>query len=140
MESHAAVFVVEGAFLTETARDLMLSERPSAAWRLLAESLLGGEPGQADMVARQVLDGTKKLTGDSRVGVGVSDDGPSDPETARYLKNVAYIYAGRFRIGDAWYRPAAEVVMYGENDGHFAAARVDLYGHAVDLGHPSTEP
>lgn len=125
MESHVATFVVEGAFLTETARDLMLSERPAAAWRLLAENLLGGEPGQADMVARQVLDGTKKLTGDSRVGVGVSDDGPSDPETARYLKDVAYIYAGRFRIGDAWYRPAAEVVMYGEDDGHFAASRVD---------------
>ena len=46
MESHVATFVVEGAFLTETARDLMLSERPAAAWRLLAENLLGGEPGQ----------------------------------------------------------------------------------------------
>lgn len=114
-ETSIAHFSITGDALTDLARDFFVADAPAKAWRFLKGALIGGDPGLADQVARDVLDGKSRLTGDSNEGIGVEDD--SDPS---YAKNYAYIYAGRVRIMGAWYRPRAEVVSGGQLDGEYA--------------------
>lgn len=112
-----AHFVVEGAFITETARNLLLSDSPSKAWRLIKSSLIGGDQSQIEKVALEVLTGEKKLTGDSSKGIRVVKDRSS----VNYRKTMGYIYAGRVKIKNAWYRPDAEVTAFGSEDGREAS-------------------
>lgn len=102
IECGNAFFSVEGEFFTSTARDLMLSDRPGRAWRLVTDSLMGEG---AEEAARGILDGTHKLTGVNELDLVEEVPGAAD----EYLKQLRYIYAGRVRIGNAWYRPAAYV-------------------------------
>lgn len=108
-------FTIEGEYLTRIARDLMLSERPDAAFRLLAQNLVGD--GAAD-IAMKVLDGKMKYTGDSDTGINVEDEDPRD--VADYLRDINYIYAGRVRIQGKWFRPKAWVSDFGPDDARWA--------------------
>ena len=50
--------------LTRIARDFMLSEQPSRAWRLIANGLQDEDGrGGAERYASAILDGKKKLIG-----------------------------------------------------------------------------
>jgi hypothetical protein len=111
-----AHFVIEGAYLVERARDMMLSERPSQAWRVLSEGLIGD--GNTQELAMQILDGKKTLTGDSQVGIGVADEDPE--KVAKYLEDLRYIYAGRVHYAGRHWRPRAEVTNFGPDDASFA--------------------
>lgn len=113
-----ASFVVTGDFLMQTARTLVLSERPDKAWRLLADSLVG--PG-SERVTRRVLEGRMVLTGDSAVGIEALEPDGHDDHTKAYLDDLDYIYAGRVRINGAWHRPCAVVVDYGTESGRWAS-------------------
>lgn len=109
--ANVAHFVVTGEFLTRTARDLFLSDRPAAAYRLLSRGLQGDT---VEKVAPTIIDGRSRLTGDSRKGIGVRTERKRDAEAFR--KQAHYIYAGRVRIDEAWFRPRAEVVDFGPGD------------------------
>lgn len=98
-------FVIEGEFLTERARLMVLSETPGAAWRFLRDSLLGQDPGTTSQVAIEVLKGESRLIGDSSVGVEVEDE----KDARLYLKQKSFIYSGRVRIEGAWYRPYKQI-------------------------------
>jgi len=115
-----ARFSITGEYLTDVSRDLVLSERPADAWRLITSTLIGGKPGEAEAVARGILTGTSKLTGDSSEGIGVADEDAGEVEC--YLRDFRYIYAGRVKIKGAWYRPRAEVVQYGPDDAAHASS------------------
>ncbi len=127
MEHHTACFVIEGPALVKIARDLFLSERPDQAWRTIAQGLVGGEPGQTEHLAREILDGKKTLSGDSNVGIEIEDDDDAE----EYLQEARYIYAGRVRIDGTWWRPIAEVTQLGTADANHASRQ----GHDGSLLH-----
>lgn len=106
-----AHITVTGEFMTETARSLFLSDRPANAWRLLTRGLQGDG---IEACATAIIDGKKKLVGDSTVGIGVK---PERKRVAAAVHKAARsIYAGRVRIDGAWYRPRAEVIDFGPDD------------------------
>jgi hypothetical protein len=100
-ETRTVSFSVEGAFITEKAREMLLSEMPGKAWRLITMGLIGEGGAKA---AQGILDGTHRLDGVDYLTL-VEED-PDDPEVQRYLKDLRYIYAGRIRINGCWYRPS----------------------------------
>jgi phosphohistidine swiveling domain-containing protein len=104
-----AHFRITGEYLTRIARDLMLSEQPAKAWRLLVETLDGEG---AEKLARNLLDGTQKLVGDETVGLDIAEDKDSQD----YIADVRYIFAGRVRFQGKWWRPVAKVTSLGEAD------------------------
>lgn len=108
-----AHFRVTGEGLTRIARDGMLSERPSWAWRLLVDGLSGVG---VEVVARAVLEGSKRLAGDETTGITVVDDDSNDSSTAAYLQDLRYVYAGRVRVHGRWWRPRARVTSFGQED------------------------
>src|SRR5208337_4095892 len=114
-------FVVCGDAFTRIARDMVLSERPSQAWRLIVNHLIdrGGKKAGAETFAAAILDGKKKLVGDSDRGIRVAKD-----NAKAYRKDLEYIYAGRVRIDRSWWRPRATVVDFGPDDAHAAARRL----------------
>lgn len=109
--AHVAHFTIEGAFITETARDLVLSESSSAAWRFLKKSLLGDG---VDGAIVEILEGRSKLSGDSTVGLRLEPE--TDAARKGYERQLRSIYAGRVRINGAWYRPRAKVADFGPHD------------------------
>lgn len=113
-------FSVTGEAITQIARDMLLSEMPGKAWRLLAQNLLGGKPGQAETIASAVLDGKKKLVGDSSAGIDVR----KERGAKSYLKQLHYIYAGRIRVNGRWYRPEAQVMSFNERDAAYATDKM----------------
>ncbi len=119
IEDGFAAFVVEGEFLTETARRMLMSECVSQAWRLLANHVHGANPGDSEVMARQVLDGTHKLVGDTEKGIRLV----KDRSFKKIQKSTKYIFAGRVRIDNAWYRPSARVTLLGADDAAFALDR-----------------
>ncbi len=109
-------FTIEGEYITRVARDMFLSDMPSKAWRLIVNSLVGGPEGTVEHVAGQVLDGKKKLTGDSHEGIYVADD----EDAAEYIRMSKFAYAGRVKVDGTWWRPKAEVTGVGPDDAHYA--------------------
>lgn len=79
-ETMQVAFSIEGAFMTRTARDVMLSDDPAKAWRLIGLSLVGDN---ADEAARGILDGTHRLEGVNEMTL--VDDDPENEDTKRYL-------------------------------------------------------
>lgn len=120
-------FSVEGAGFTELARNIMLSEKAAQAWRLITEGLIGSD--RVDRLARQLLDGDLKLTGTSDHEDGLSF--VKDTDSAEYKKNLKYIYAGRVRVGGAWWRPRAEVTDFGPGDMAFAQQQSPEHMHPI---------
>jgi hypothetical protein len=96
-----SVFSVSGDFLTQTARDLVLSEEYDRAMNFLSQSLSGISLEQVT----EVLSGASRLTGVNDIGL------EEDPDAAGYQKQLAYIYAGRQRIRHGgsytWWKPVA---------------------------------
>jgi hypothetical protein len=121
---HAVHFSVDGEFITDTARNILLSDDPRKAWRLLAQSLVGEGSERA---ARAILDGTKCLVGINNFQLVDEYD-----TTAEYRNQLRYIYAGRIRVDGRWWRPRARIVDVGEDDARYAyettgiAAPIDL--------------
>jgi phosphohistidine swiveling domain-containing protein len=115
MSTQIAHMVVEGAFIVQTARDMMLSEMTAKAWRLISSGLIGDE--NTEKLAIQILEGTKTLEGDSELGISVADEA----DASRYLETLRYIYVGRVRIGKGWYRPKAIITRFGPLDAAHAA-------------------
>jgi hypothetical protein len=114
-ENTAACFTVTGEALTQIARDLMLSDEPGKAWRLLADGLIGEG---AETVVRKVLAGEADLNGDSINGIGVEEAHPD--RVREYVETLRYIYAGRVRLDKRWYRPSGVILAYGPEDGRYA--------------------
>lgn len=117
-----AFFTITGEALTDIARDLMLSDEPGKAYRLLADCLIGEG---ADEVARKVLAGEVNLVGDSVKGIGVETAEPDD--VREYVTLMRYVYAGRVKLQGRWYRPRGVILGYGTED-----ARAALAGTTVD--------
>jgi len=130
VQKSAHHFSITGEAFTEHARNMLLSELPAKAYRMLANGLLGGPPGAAAQTAFEVLDGKKKLIGtsDSADGLEVVDDVDSEG----YLKTLHYIYAGRILIDRKWYRPYAHVVGFNERDATYASQKLGLTPSKLD--------
>lgn len=106
-----ANFTITGEVVTKAARDLMLSDDPGRAWRLITDCLIGYN---VESIAPRILAGEVNLAGDSKVGVRLEDADPD--EAADYAAQLRYIYAGRVRLGGRWYRPRGIVVAFGPDD------------------------
>lgn len=115
-----AHFVVTGEAMTEMARDLMLSEEPGKAYRLLSDCLIGPHAAEA---ALKVLQGTHDLDGDSSMGLELVEAADTS-ELAAFKKSMQFIYAGRYRSRRGWLRPAAKVMQFGPEDARWATNRV----------------
>lgn len=96
-------FTVDGEGFTDLVRNMMLSDRPDSAWRIVSGGIMG-EGSQE--VARGVLEGTLKLINDSpSTLVAVEDE-----DSAEYKKQLRWLYAGRIQTNDGvWIRPIARI-------------------------------
>lgn len=116
MKKKVAHFVLHGSDFTRLARDFLLSEEPAKAWRMVAKGLEGPDAHEA---ALGILQGNKRLTGDSTDGLDLVDE---DPETRTgFRETVAYIYAGRIKLDGRWYRPVAEAVRRSNGPPYLAS-------------------
>lgn len=111
-----AHFQIDGEDFTRLVRDRVLDGSPDGAWRLAMclnnDTGDDREDGVAN-VALGILKGTKKLVGNEK---GMKLVKEHKKVTEKYLQQVAFIYAGRIRIRDKWYRPIAYVTNCGRND------------------------
>jgi len=113
---HYAHFRIDGSDLTRMIRDRVLDDNPGHAWRIA--TCLGNDAdddrqaGVAD-AALAVLNGTKRLVGDEK---GMKLVKEHIKVTKKYLDDVSYLYAGRIRVHDKWYRPVAYVTDCGPRD------------------------
>lgn len=124
-----AHFVVTGEAITEMARDLLLSDEPGRAYRLMADCLIGDGSVEA---ALSVLAGTHDLAGDSNAGLELVE-AHETPERKRFLSDFRYIYAGRFKSRRGWLRPVAWISTFGMADGDWACKQVDgAIGSPID--------
>lgn len=115
MATQTVCFTIEGAAFTHLARTRLLEDNPGSAWRI-ASSLIGdGDSKNAvENAALAILKGDKKLIGDSTTTLELVDEDIN--VTAKFEEKVAWLYAGRIRYRDRWYRPIAKVVDYGIRD------------------------
>ena len=95
---------------------MFLSEKTIEAWRLITKGLRGGH--DLERIAQDVLDGRMKFVGNETDGINAVPD--TDPETEQYREQVRYIFAGRCRLGNTWWRPRAKVETFGPEDAHWA--------------------
>lgn len=113
-------FTVDGGGMTELARNILLSEDPGRAWRIMS-ALIGD--GSED-VGKAVLDGTMKLVNapdDDTLLMAVDEN---KAETEAYLRDLRYIYAGRIRMDRTWWRPCAVVAKYGPRSCEWAQRKL----------------
>lgn len=130
MKQHIAHFRIDGSDLTRLVRDVFLSGDPDKAWRMITKSLTGGNPGEVEHYATQILDGKMKLVGNETAGLQTQKDAAKG-----YRKQIQYIYAGRVRVQDKWYRPRAEVTAFGIDDNNHATRKDP--DHSLPVGVPS---
>lgn len=110
-----AHLTVTGEALTDIVRDTILSDRPGSAYRILTYALIGER--SADVV-NKVLAGTHVLIGDSEKGLELVE-AEDTPKNRRFLRDLHYIYAGRYRDPQyGWKRPVAHVtrLRYADSD------------------------
>lgn len=115
-----AHFTMHGDDFTRIARQRMLEDAPGHAFRIA--SCLNADDGKTTVadVALRILQGKTRLVGQDNMrlvdeefdeaGVAVRAD------TRAYLEQLAYVYAGRIRRNDRWYRPIAYVADMGPHD------------------------
>lgn len=108
-------FSITGEAVTDIARDALLSERPGSAYRIIAEGLHG--VGSHDL-AVMVLRGTHDIVGERELKAVPAKD---TPRLRKYLKDAAFIYAGRYRDSRGWRRPRAIVVGFNAKDARYAS-------------------
>lgn len=116
--ARSAGFRIEGEFITEIARSLFLEDKPSRAWRLIASTLIGDD--SKDRVARDVLDGKKKLVGVNNIEV------VPDTTSSSYRAQIRSLYAGRIQVEGTWHRPRAVVTSLNEDDAAYASKRYPM--------------
>lgn len=126
--THQVHFTVDGGGITDLARNLMLSERPDAAWRIIAHGLIGEGSHET---AEGVLSGTLRLVNAEDDALGVE----KDDDAERYLRDLKYIYAGRIRMDGTWYRPCAVIEHYGPKSAGWASKSIPPR-EARDQDHP----
>ena len=114
-------FTVTGQYLTDVARQLMLSDEPGKAYRIIANSLVGDDSTSG--IALAILRGTHNLTGDSTNGIYMVE-AEDDEELRSYHESVSYIYAGRHRYYGVWRRPLARVTTFGQTDANYASKNI----------------
>lgn len=107
MTENSLQFTVEGAFLVDTARNLMLSDQATKAWQFLRDALVG----DVETLAIAILSGDMTLVGDSTNGITAVEE--DQATRVVYLEDVEYIYAGRVRIKNTWWRPRAVITRFG---------------------------
>ena len=95
-------FTMTGAAMVTRARDLLLEDEPGKAYRLLALGLIGAG---AEEAALAILRAEQTLTGDSSAGLSLAAE--KKRVTTAFKKQVAWLYAGRFKQLGGWYRPVA---------------------------------
>lgn len=105
--SEVAHFVVTGDHLTDICRGLVIEGRWEKAMDILKNGLHGIQIEHVILI----LSGKFKLTGENN-DIRMS----KDTESADYLKQVHYHYAGYIRKGDFWFRPLSYVEDYGYRD------------------------
>ena len=108
---HVVHFSISGADFTRLARERLLEDNPGSAFRI-ASCLIGDDGGEAD-AALGILQGTKKLVGNERK-MNLVDEKAA--VTQKHREKVEWLYAGRIRINDRWYRPIAQVTSFGIKD------------------------
>jgi phosphohistidine swiveling domain-containing protein len=113
---HTAHFQISGADFTRIARERLLEDNPGHAWRIA--SCLGNDDGDdreagVSDAALAILKGAKKLVGNESSMKLVKEHAKV---TEKYLAQVQYIYAGRIKVFDKWYRPVAYVSDMGPRD------------------------
>ena len=119
-EAKTVYFTVTGEYLTDIARDLLLSDEPGKAYRIIADHLIGEGGIEA---ALSVLKGTHDLAGDSRTGIFLTESEVT-PKLRGFHKDIGFIYAGRHRRRGAWWRPVAVVTNFNKDDADYAGSRV----------------
>lgn len=115
MTTKTAHFTMTGAGFTKLVRSRMLDDAPGSAFRL-AGCLLASDPIEQNRVpslAIRLCNGTAKMTGDEK-GMDLVDDDTVSGK--RYRERVQYLFAGRIRVREKWYRPVAYVTDVGPND------------------------
>lgn len=105
-----AHFSVSGDDLTTLVRELMLSEEPERAYRVLTTGLTGGYPGLVEHWSPKVLDGHARLSGNASSMECIEE------EDRDYQAQLRSVYAGRFQVAKRWYRPRAKVTDLGAED------------------------
>lgn len=123
VRTESVYFWTTGEDMTRLARGRVLDGDPDHAARLL-RSGLGMDWNQA----YSVLDGSKKLVGDSRRVEDGGDGGLAlveDADSGEYKQSLKYLFAGRVKHGDKWYRPRVYVAVLGEEDARWAAKSID---------------
>ena len=105
-----AHFSISGDDLAALVRDLMLSDEPERAYRLLTTSLTGGPPGLVEHWSPKILDGHARLSGNASSMECIEE------EDADYQAQLKSVYAGRFQVAKRWYRPRAKVIDLGPED------------------------
>ena len=127
-------FVVTGEFVTSHARDLVLSDQPSSAWRFIVETLLGDG---IETAARDVLEGRRDFGGDSSAGITMVDGGE---DASAYLKQADYVYAGRWKSKRGWCRPCAKITIWNSASGSHASMLLNrgeiMASHEDSIGKP----
>lgn len=114
IEPRTVRFSVVGEGLTDIARNMMLSDRPDGAWRLIAQGLIGDG---REAAAQGVLDGSMKLVDGDDGQLVLKEDKDSDG----YLTQLRFIYAGRIRMDDIWWRPVAVISYFGPDSARWAS-------------------
>jgi len=95
---------VSGEFIMNCARQAFLGEEVDNACSILSDSL----PLITSQDVHDVLDGKKRLSGDSSIGVSVVDEYDNV-----YRASVEHLWAGRFLHEGSWMRPATTAEGHG---------------------------
>lgn len=108
-------FSIQGEFITDHCRSLVLEHRWHSAFNLLVEDLHGMT---ADW-AFDILSGKRKLVGWDN-DIHLENEDPTDPTLIKYLKDLDYILGGTYEDKGQFWRPSRQVVSWGYEDAMYA--------------------
>ncbi len=120
MASQTLHFSIDGAFMTDHARNLVLEGR----WDHAMRTLVDGLEGMSTDIAISILKGDAKL-------VGVNDLDLEDDDATKYKADLDYQFAGVFAdTNGRFLRPYAVVTSWGRDDLLTGDARTDITNNA----------
>lgn len=121
-------FTLQGENFTRLVRDFVLSDAPARAFRMISAGLRTPDGQDGSAVAVRILSGTHRMIGDSVLGIDVVPD----PNAAAYRRQISWLFAGRVRLDNAWYRPRACVVRAVPHQIQTAIERLPPFVHDPD--------